>query len=108
MSAARRDVLESELHITMLTRLCNVTWMSNRRFLCLFMLLLLHVSGPVHAWARPNIVLILCDDLGYGDVGFNGSKEITTPELDRLAKAGPVCTSAYVVHPFCGPSRMGL
>lgn len=57
---------------------------------------------------RPNIVMIMCDDLGYADVGFNGSPDILTPELDKLAAAGTVCTSAYVVHPFCGPSRMGL
>lgn len=57
---------------------------------------------------RPNIVMIMCDDLGYADVGFNGSSDIRTPELDRLATDGTICTSAYVVHPFCGPSRMGL
>jgi len=57
---------------------------------------------------RPNILLILADDLGYNDVGFNGSKEIPTPHLDRLAAAGTIFTSAYVVHSFCGPSRMGL
>lgn len=57
---------------------------------------------------RPNIVLILCDDLGYADVGFNGSTDIITPQLDRLAQGGTVFTSAYVTHPFCGPSRMGL
>lgn len=57
---------------------------------------------------RPNIIVILCDDLGYADVGFNGSKDIKTPELDRLAEAGTIFSSAYVAHPFCGPSRMGL
>lgn len=57
---------------------------------------------------RPNIVLIMCDDLGYADVGFNGSTDIRTPHLDQLARQGTICTSAYVVHPFCGPSRMGL
>lgn len=57
---------------------------------------------------QPNIVLILCDDLGYADVGFNGAKDIITPELDALAKDGTVFSSAYVAHPFCGPSRMGL
>ena len=57
---------------------------------------------------RPNIILILCDDLGYADVGFNGSKDIRTPNLDQLANGGTVFTSAYVAHPFCGPSRMGL
>ncbi|WP_146400862.1 sulfatase-like hydrolase/transferase [Planctomycetes bacterium CA13] len=57
---------------------------------------------------RPNIVVVMCDDLGYSDVGFNGATDIRTPELDALAKSGTICTSAYVPHPFCGPSRMGL
>ncbi|MRI00130.1 sulfatase-like hydrolase/transferase [Kriegella sp. EG-1] len=57
---------------------------------------------------RPNILIILCDDLGYADVGFNGSLDILTPELDALANASVVCTSAYVAHPFCGPSRAAL
>ncbi|MGJ8694517.1 MAG: sulfatase-like hydrolase/transferase [Thalassotalea sp.] len=58
--------------------------------------------------ARPNIVFILADDLGYGDVGFNGAKDIVTPALDALAAQGTVFTSAYAAHPFCGPSRAGL
>lgn len=57
---------------------------------------------------RPNIVMIMCDDLGYADLGFNGATDIKTPSLDQLAKAGTICTSGYVAHPFCGPSRMGL
>lgn len=57
---------------------------------------------------RPNIVVILCDDLGYADVGFNGSKDIVTPEMDKLASGGMIFSSAYVAHPFCGPSRAGL
>lgn len=57
---------------------------------------------------RPNILFIMADDLGYADVGFNGSTDIVTPELDSLADQGTVFTSAYVAHPFCGPSRMGL
>lgn len=56
----------------------------------------------------PNLIVILCDDLGYADLGFNGAKDITTPTLDTLAKNGTIFTSAYVPHPFCGPSRMGL
>ncbi len=58
--------------------------------------------------ATPNILLILCDDLGYSDVGFNGAKDIKTPALDNLAKNGTVLTSAYVAHPFCGPSRTSI
>ncbi len=58
--------------------------------------------------SRPNILVVLTDDLGYADVGFNGSPDIRTPNLDELAQGGTKFTSAYVVHPFCGPSRMGL
>jgi arylsulfatase A-like enzyme len=64
-------------------------------------------SSMVQA-SRPNIIIVMTDDMGYADVGFNGSKDITTPELDKLAHAGTICTSAYVAHPFCGPSRAGL
>ncbi|MEP2237819.1 MAG: sulfatase-like hydrolase/transferase [Maribacter sp.] len=57
---------------------------------------------------RPNIILIVADDLGYADVGFNGSKDIITPQLDELASKGVIATSGYVAHPFCGPSRAAL
>ncbi|WP_299635296.1 sulfatase-like hydrolase/transferase [uncultured Tenacibaculum sp.] len=57
---------------------------------------------------RPNILVVLCDDLGYSDVGFNGAKDIKTPGLDKLAKNGTIFTDAYVAHPFCGPSRTSI
>lgn len=57
---------------------------------------------------RPNILVILTDDMGYADVGFNGSPDIKTPNLDQLANKGVTLTSAYNVHPFCGPSRAGI
>ena len=57
---------------------------------------------------RPNILFILCDDLGYNDVGFNGSTDIITPEMDKLANDGVIFTSAYAAHSFCGPSRAAL
>ena len=55
--------------------------------------------------AKPNIVVIMADDLGYGDLGYTGSDEIPTPNLDRLATQGVECTYGYVTHPYCGPSR---
>ncbi|QHI39242.1 Arylsulfatase [Kordia antarctica] len=58
--------------------------------------------------SRPNIIMIMCDDLGYSDVGFNGSKDIKTPNLDALAANGTKFSAAYVPHPFCGPSRAGI
>ena len=57
---------------------------------------------------RPNFLIILADDLGFNDVGFNGSKEISTPNLDSLAANGMVFRNGYVTHPYCGPSRAGL
>ena len=65
----------------------------------------LHVCA---AQDRPNFIVILADDLGYNDVGFNGSKEIETPVLDKLAHNGVIFSNGYVTHPYCGPSRAGL
>ena len=56
----------------------------------------------------PNILLILADDMGYGDAGFAGSQYLRTPQLDALADSGVVCTQAYVCSPICSPSRAGL
>jgi len=56
---------------------------------------------------RPNIVYFLVDDLGYADVGFNGSKEIRTPNIDRLAREGSILGS-YYVQPVCSPTRAAL
>jgi arylsulfatase A-like enzyme len=75
------------------------------RILILFASLLL--AAPVWA-AKPNVLLIVADDLGYNDVGFQGSKEIPTPHLDRLAAQSLRCTNGYVSHPFCSPTRAGL
>src|SRR5437773_3966521 len=65
---------------------------------------------PTMAFAaeRPNILVILADDLGYADVGFQGCKDIPTPNLDALAKRSVRCTNGYVTHPFCSPTRAGL
>ncbi len=57
---------------------------------------------------RPNILLIVADDLGYGDIGVHGGKAVPTPHLDKLAKSGIRCTSGYVSAPYCSPSRAGL
>ena len=57
---------------------------------------------------KPNIIVIITDDQGYADAGFQGSPEIVTPHLDALARSGVVCTSGYVTAPVCAPSRAGL
>ena len=56
----------------------------------------------------PNIVIILADDLGYADLGFQGGRDIPTPHLDALAASGVRCTSGYVSGPYCSPTRAGL
>lgn len=53
----------------------------------------------------PNIILIMADDLGYGDVGFNGNKIINTPHLNAMAKAGIRFTRFYAGGPVCSPTR---
>lgn len=69
-------------------------------------------TTPLHgadAVARkPNIVVIVADDLGYADVGFHGGKEIPTPNLDGLAAGGTRFTNGYVSCPVCSPTRAGL
>lgn len=68
-----------------------------------FAALLLLCSAP-----KPNVVVLLCDDLGYGDLGCFGHKEIKTPHLDALAKGGLRLTACYASAPVCSPSRAGL
>ncbi len=66
---------------------------------------------PVHAKdekKRPNIVVVLCDDLGYGDLECYGHPKIKTPHLNRLAKGGIRFTDFYSTAPVCSPSRVGL
>jgi arylsulfatase A-like enzyme len=58
--------------------------------------------------ARPNILLIVGDDMGYADVGFHGCKDIPTPHLDALAASGVRFTNGYVSGPYCSPTRAGL
>ncbi len=57
---------------------------------------------------RPNIVILLADDLGYADVGFQGCRDIPTPHIDSLARNGVRCTNGYVSGPYCSPTRAGL
>src|SRR3954471_14099421 len=78
---------------------------------CLRGLLLLVCAFSSSALARsgpPNIIVILADDLGYGDVSFNGCPDFTTPNIDSLTNKGVRCSNGYVTHPFCSPSRAGL
>jgi arylsulfatase A-like enzyme len=65
---------------------------------------------PAHAAPprKPNVIVILADDLGYGDTGVYGSKIVKTPNIDALARDGVRFTQGYVSHPVCAPSRAAL
>ena len=65
-------------------------------------------STTAQAADRPNIVLIVADDLGYGELGCFGGTEVPTPHLDSLAREGVRFTNAYVTAPFCAASRAAL
>ena len=82
----------------------------NVRAIALLSLIGLHCVPVIAAevTARPNILLIVADDLGYNDVGFQGARDIPTPHLDRLAASGIRCTDGYVSYPVCSPSRAGF
>lgn len=70
--------------------------------------LFISLNGYAQKDDSPNVIIILADDLGYGDVGFNGCKDIPTPHIDKIAEQGVVFTSGYVSYCVCGPSRAGL
>lgn len=58
--------------------------------------------------SKPNIIFILCDDMGYGDLGCYGQKYIQTPNIDRMAAEGMLFTQAYAGSPVSAPSRASL
>ncbi len=67
------------------------------------------LTTPKQASTRkPNIILIVADDMGYADIGVHGCKDIPTPHIDSIAKNGFRFTNAYVSAPWCSPSRAGL
>lgn len=83
-----------------------------RALLMIFLIVLLTILtlGNNH-WcvaSKPNIIIILCDDLGRGDLGCYGNQVIQTPNLDRMASNGIIFTDCYSSSPVCSPSRAGL
>ena len=82
--------------------------MNYRALYYLFLLLVLHsfLSLNANVKTKPNIVIILADDLGWADVGFH-SDRIPTPNIDRIAEEG-VELDRFYVFPMCSPTRAGL
>jgi arylsulfatase A-like enzyme len=75
--------------------------------LCFLPLCLLAPASGLAQAKSPNIVYLLADDMGWADVGFNGGKEIKTPNLDKLAASGARLAQFYV-QPVCSPTRAAL
>ena len=75
--------------------------------ICLFLATLAY-SQDKKIGTKPNIIIILCDDLGRGDLGAYGHPIIKTPNLDKMAKKGILFTDCYASSPVCSPSRAGL
>lgn len=69
---------------------------------------LVATAGAASKAPRPNVLLIVADDLGYGELGCYGGREIPTPHLDALARGGVRFTQGYVTASFCAPSRAAL
>ena len=82
----------------------NRCWLTGSGCFALLFGLVAHAAG-----ANPtNFVIVLCDDLGYGDIGCFGHPHIKTPHLDQLAADGLRLTDCYAAAPVCSPSRSGL
>ena len=80
------------------------------RLFSVFLGLLISLSGPATAQeiSPPNIIMLLADDLGYGDLSLYGSPDVRTPHLDRLAQRGMRFTRFYAGSAVCTPSRASL
>ena len=86
----------------------NLIEVRSLRAVCLVAFLFVLIEKTAEAKSQPNILVILADDMGYGDTGFMGSQLLKTPHLDSLARSGIYCSQAYVTSPVCSPSRAGL
>src|SRR5688572_17036963 len=79
-------------------------------FACVIACTVVHAqpASTRFAHAKPNVILINVDDLGYGDVGAYGATKVKTPNIDRLAREGRRFTDAHSASSVCSPSRYAL
>src|SRR5688500_321362 len=78
------------------------------RFVLLVLALTSALTGLAAADRKPNILIFLSDDVGWAEYGFQGAKDIPTPNIDRIAANGVKFTNGYVSGPYCSPTRAGL
>ena len=79
-----------------------------KRFTLGTLLVLFNLLPSAFCSEKPNIIFLLADDMGYGDLGSFGSKIIQSPNLDRLASEGMKLTQCYAASPNCSPARTGI
>ena len=79
-----------------------------QRHVWILVALILGVSPHAQAQRPPNVVLVMMDDLGYGDLGSYGGRDVRTPNIDRLAREGVRLTDAYANGAVCTPTRAAL
>ena len=84
--------------------LCDMTMKAMLTFLTFLCLL----GAPLHATQKPNVLLILCDDIGPAAVGCYGSAHVKTPNIDALAKGGVRFANAFCTTSLCSPSRASI
>ena len=89
-------------------RLPSACQATSRLLLVLTLVLGSATVGAAKQPTKPNVLIIVSDDHGYSDAGFQGGADVPTPNLDALARSGVRCTSGYASHPFCSPTRAGL
>src|SRR5437762_2514510 len=83
--------------------------MTNRLSILAFLLSICFIAPALAQNPRkPNIIVIVADDLGFGDLSIHGSPDLKTPNIDALANGGVRCVSGYVSCPVCAPTRAGI
>ena len=96
-----------------LKRAAYANYVVKMKLVALYLLLLSFVCNdldtlPKNKVIQPNFIILFSDDAGYADFGFQGSTDIRTPHLDKLAQSGVRFTNGYVTASVCSPSRAGM
>src|SRR5688572_19153875 len=94
------------MHTLCSSRVCRASLVGWRRIVLLALPVVLLFGARLPA--KPNLLIIYADDLGWGELGCQGNREIPTPHIDSIAKNGVRFTNGYVAATYCSPCRAGL